>query len=204
MKGPGFSARIAAEIKRIDPGLHLVFDPRRAFWIVVRKAPVGKRAWWSGHWHTGWEIVLRWAGVGGQFRAAAPRETLSYLPLDSRLVTVLRFGDQRRRGQAAAMLSILDKMEQDRWRAREERRIGRKQEAEWFADRRHGGSTQSIGGLSPGRVNDYETEEEAVRKMRGRQRAAFLRSRGGDLPPHLRELEHEMAEKEEARRARVS
>lgn len=177
-RGPGFKEHVLEALQRIDRNLDLAWCNFRKHWLVVRTSGPAKRSWWNGTWHRGYEVEVRWRGVGGVYRAAFPHEEHSFLPLDQRLVRLVRACDIARRREASERWDEAEEVDMRRWRTRQQRRADRKEESESFYRTRHDlERNYSIGGFQPGQVNDYETESEALGKMSARARAAMNRVR---------------------------
>jgi len=179
-RGPGFKQHVLDALRRIDRNLSLVWCGFRGHWLVVRAVGATRRAWWNGEWHTGFEVVIRWLGVDGVFRAAFPYEERSFLPLDNRLVLVVRAGDISRRASASDLWREAEEIDERReeWRASRKRDV--RAEARRYWHTRHvANRTSSIGGFAPGAVNDYATEGEVRQEMSARMRRAMNRVRAG-------------------------
>lgn len=179
--GPGFKPHVLEALRRIHRDLDLAWCNMRQHWIVVRRGAAAQRSYWNGKWHNGWDIVLRWAGIDGVYRAAFPHEKCGFLPLDNRLVLLVRACDLDRRESAAERWREAEEADEDRILWRETRRLDRMADASAYVHSRHA-TLKSVGGVAPGRANDYETDEEARAEMSGRMRRAMNRVRAG-LPP---------------------
>lgn len=195
-RGPGYNARVERALKRVCPQLELAWCNRRRFWLVVKKGGPGLRAYWNGRWHAGYEVVTRWSGVNGQYGSPRDWTRPVFLPLDMRLVAVVRHSNQAALGQKSRLAKRLSDMDSKRLQHRTDRRLQRRDESQaYFAKRHEQNREWSMPGRNPGQVNDYETEADAASMLKGRARAAMLRARGGRLPGHLAQLEKDMAER---------
>jgi len=172
---------VLAALRRGDRALDLVWCNWRSHWIVVRRGGPKLLAWWSGTWHRGFDIVLRWCGIDGVYRAAFPHEKTSFLPLDNRVVLLARASDLARREKASDRFHEAEEIDEQSELWRTTRRLARRKDAERYARNRHEIDRQwSIGGFDPGQLHDSETDGEALAKMRAgtaRQRVARNRVR---------------------------
>lgn len=185
-RGPGFKQHVLEQLRRINRSIDLAWCNFRKHWIVVIKSGPMQRSWWNGRWHTGFDIIVRWAGIGGVYRAAFPHEKCGFLPLDNRLVRLVRACDLSRRASVSERFNEMEAADirRDAWRAQQKADV--KQESEGYFRGRHVlHRASSVPGFNPGQVNDYETEEEVQQEMSARMRRAMNRVRQG-LPPNSR------------------
>lgn len=148
-RGPGFSHRVLRDLERIDPLMSLVWCQRRRCWCVVRAAPSYEQCWWSGTHHPGYTMLVRWTGIDGNYDPGAPWKEAHGLPLDDRLVELVRRSRPDRYLDYMHVMDEIERLDAERVNRFQARRPVLRKQVEKMVRPYYTGRVTSIGGLNP-------------------------------------------------------